>query len=702
MNIVGRILPLIFVPLLMAGCGEGITRQAALAPDSQPRKQVALKNEWRMGWRVPTQGPAMVRIDVPPASHAALRLGILPVGGALKAAEVRVYRETASKGPQRLATLNVEPGNTWVDQRVDLGSSDSPRTINVDLQEARGMWVSHCEIVGAGPQPANVLVVLVDTLRKDHVGAYGYTRDTSPNIDALAKEAILFRDLMPHSSWTRPSVASLFTSVYPEIHGAQDRPDVLRDGLPTLAGAFAKGGYESIGLITNIHLLPLWGFDRGFARYIDVDSANWRAADDRKAVDRAIGAIKDAAGRPWFMYLHLMGPHDPYTPPAPYNAKFGPAAPADDSETAMHQHAIDQYDGEIAYTDEHIGRLWTALREMNLYDGALIVLLADHGEEFWEHGGQFHTRTLYEEMLGVPLIVKLPGSLHAGELREGAVEMIDVAPTLLDLAGAGPEPAFHGTSFRDIIGDPAAAGRIGYASLTYDALSLRAAKQSGQKYIRDVGGGAELWFDLLADPGERRPLGPDVPLAPALARHVNRIATRGAAGFHLVITCGDGAGHTIVGAVSGEGLGDYAFRYYEWKSEAQRDGNTVRFSMRTKHPQDAATSREEWHTKFAEQDNAQLFVQAPIDKPITVRIDVDGQPLTVDLGFSGNAQQATPLDSATLNPVEILANPNRFDPAALPRRFAVYAFYVAEPGSIALDRLDPEVVDAMEALGYLD
>ncbi len=685
----------------LAGCGKRDVETASFSPGDRPRKQVALENEWRMGWRVPAQGAHVARLEIAPAFRATLRLGVLPVGEATGPVQIPVLLGKDFVGARAITSIAVEHASQWQDVRLDLGLSDSPRTLFVDFGKATGMWVSHCEIAGEIPQPPNVLVVLVDTLRKDHLGAYGYPRDTSPHIDALAKDAIVFRDLVPHSSWTRPSVASLFTSVYPEVHGAQDRPDVIRDGLPTLAGAFSKAHYQTMGFVTNIHLLPLWGFDRGFSRYVDVDAANWREADDGKAVDRAIDALRDAAGRPWFMYLHLMGPHDPYTPPPPFDTKFAAESGYIDPEPASRQHDIDLYDGEIAYTDSHIGRLWQALHDSGQYDNTLIVLLSDHGEEFWEHGGQYHTRTLYEEMLGVPLIVKLPGNRRAGELRRSAVEMIDVAPTLLDLAGMAPEPGFHGVSFANIIEDPSAPGRTGYASLTYDALSLRSAKQSGQKYIRDVVAGTELWFDLAADPGEQTPLGADPPLAMALSRRVDAVAARGASGLHILITCGDGADHTIEGTVSAPGLGVHEFRYYEWKSESRRDGDTVRFSMHTRDPRDVATHREEWHTKYAEQDNAHLVVPAPPDGPVSIRIEVDGMPLQSGIGTAGNIDSPSALDGTPLRPIDILASPNAFDPAALPRKFAVYVFYVAEPGSISLDDLDPDVVDAMEGLGYL-
>ena len=551
-------------------------------------------------------------------------------------------------------------------------------------------------------QQPNVLIFLIDTLRMDHVSTYGYERETTPNLDRFAKDAIQFSHLIPQSSWTKPSVASLLTSAYPNIHGAQDGQDILRQDLPTLAGALRAAGYTTHALSTNINVLPMWGFANGFDRFVDVDAHQWAELDDTQLVDRCIETIRNANDRPWFVYAHAMGPHDPYTPPPPFDTRFVRDTYTGTEEEQAWQRALDQYDGEIAFTDQQFGRLLDALKELDLYQNTLIIVLSDHGEEFGERGGEHHGTTLHEEQLRIPLIVKFPGNAHAGEQRSALLEIVDVAPSILEIVEAPPEPRFQGASFMDMVEDATLDTRIGFASLRAFKYSMRSAMTSDLKYIHDLVAQEESWYNLATDPHELHPLADPGTPSRMLARHVDRVASRGAHGFHLLMTFGTQGDYTIEGQIAGAGMQDFTLNYYDWKSEVSRDGDTVRFALHTRDPEDADHNRQVWRAEHAEQDHAHLIVDSSLDQPITITLTVNGELVGEDVSFTGATRTPTLLDGTSFNPIDMLATPDDFDPAALPERFAVYIWYVPEGETRAIDTLDEETIEALRGLGYLE
>jgi membrane-anchored protein YejM (alkaline phosphatase superfamily) len=306
----------------------------------------------------------------------------------------------------------------------------------------------------------NVLLVTIDTLRADHLGCYGYRRDTTPNLDALAREGVRFERPISVSSWTLPSHASLLTGLYPAEHGAVTDVKALPPSAPTLATVLADDGYDTFGAVSHVYLTHRYGFDKGFAHW---DESAARGAPQHpvaaRVVDRAIGWLrgrKDDA--PFFMWLHIFDPHWEYTPPAPYASRFDPdyhgrmtgtykslkpyikavigydePPPLDPRDLA---HVVALYDGEIAYVDHELGRLFDALRRTKLLDQTLVVVTSDHGEEFMEHGSlEGHQWTLYEEVTYVPLIMRFPRASLNGHTVERLVSTIGVAGTVLDYLG---------------------------------------------------------------------------------------------------------------------------------------------------------------------------------------------------------------------------------------------------------------------------
>lgn len=343
--------------------------------------------------------------------------------------------------------------------------------------------------------PFNVMVVLIDTLRADHLGAYGYARPTSPTFDALARDSVVFEGTTAQAAWTKPSVASLMTGVYVHKHGVVSNRDALGDGQPTLAEEMRGRGYQTAAFSANPWITPEFRFDRGFdefesgramgaqltslykllrrfdralgARGVAANFSGWafwgssgnlsNAERDRLLTDSAVKWIESRRADPYFLYVHLIGPHDPYDPPAEYvrqfrepewdgvvdrkippprvQTVFDTAEPLSESERAA---LIAQYDGAIAYSDAQLGRLLDALRRAGTLDRTLVVVTADHGEEFYEHRNWRHGNQLYNEIVHVPLLFRLPGRLPAGR-RSDLSMLVDVLPTIVGLVEATPQ-----------------------------------------------------------------------------------------------------------------------------------------------------------------------------------------------------------------------------------------------------------------------
>jgi arylsulfatase A-like enzyme len=329
----------------------------------------------------------------------------------------------------------------------------------------------------SGPVPAgpSAILIMVDTLRADHLSCYG-SANATPAIDALAADGARFAHAYSQASWTRPSVATILTSLYPSSHRAVHKSDVLPDAVVTLPEVMQASGYRTIGFANNINVAPLFNFQQGFDEYVFLEPEFFFGATESAAqltiynqlrlireryfsrakyvenyyqpaevvTARGLDWIaRNGGGRPFFMFLHYMDPHDPYfTHPFDGQALARVADPNPDPKLADRYRGA--YDGEIRYLDEQLGKLFAELKRSGVYDRSLIVLTADHGEEFCEHGGWWHGTTLYDEQIGVPLIVKPPRGSAAGVVSEALVSSIDIAPTVLGLTGLAAPDAMQG------------------------------------------------------------------------------------------------------------------------------------------------------------------------------------------------------------------------------------------------------------------
>ena len=318
-------------------------------------------------------------------------------------------------------------------------------------------------------RPRSLLLISVDTLRADHVHAYGYLRPTTPRIDALAAAGVTFRRAWAHSPWTLPSHATMLSGTHPFRHGVVDDGTTIGPEVPLLAPILKRRGYVTAAVVSGFYVSSRFGFQRGFDRFEDFGlAAGLRGRDSVRAeevTDRALRAIEGAGESPFFVFAHYFDPHNNYDPPSPWNRAFD----ADTSvvqyrnydfyrthplDPALVDHAVAQYDEEILYADAMIGGLLDGLERRGRREDTLIVLTADHGEEFFEHGSWGHGNSLYAQVLRVPLIFQGPG-LPEGTSSDAFVRHEDLAPTLLELLSLPPPPEFEGRSYASLVRNPA-------------------------------------------------------------------------------------------------------------------------------------------------------------------------------------------------------------------------------------------------------
>jgi arylsulfatase A-like enzyme len=369
--------------------------------------------------------------------------------------------------------------------------------------------------VYAGTSPRRVLVwISIDTLRADHLGAYGHGRPTSPVFDRLAASGTLFDHAVAPASWTLPSLASQFGSRYPVFHRAVDESSRRDARGPTVFEVLAREGFTVLGATANEFVSHHFGLADGF-------DALWFTggrADELNALVRE--GLGDWGGGDLALFVHYMDPHYHYDPPAPYDSAFLPGARARVGTRELEEIGASDvesvralYDGEVAYTDAQVGALLEMLRERTLLDRAVVVFSADHGEEFLDHGGWKHGRTLYEEMLRVPLVVRVPG-VPPRRIAQ-VVSLVDVAPTILDAFGIAAPAAFQGRSLLPLARGGRSTDVPVYAETEhYRADGHRVAVRHGTlKYVAaaERGGGdvavlSEELYDLAGDPGELQPL----------------------------------------------------------------------------------------------------------------------------------------------------------------------------------------------------
>ena len=337
---------------------------------------------------------------------------------------------------------------------------------------------------GGSKRPRAIILWIIDTMRRDHMESYGYERSTSPTMTKLADEGVRFADNISQASWTKVSIPSILTSLYPSTHGIVDMPDRLPSSVTTMSEAFREAGYATwqtasvpfSGKLSNLHQ----GVDVLHERTSIGELDHSASKTARTYVDRLLEWADDHGDTPFFAFIHVFDPHSPFEPYAPYDALWGTPEGAAEHERGNGlwegrmndlptqvqmdstdvdqelyiQHEKDWYDGSIRAADVEVARLMEGLEQLGIADETLIVLMSDHGEEFLEHGYHFHGNNAYGEMMNVPLIMHWPGVLPAGTVVEQTTESVDMMPTVLELAGITPPEAAQGQSLLPLIVDP--------------------------------------------------------------------------------------------------------------------------------------------------------------------------------------------------------------------------------------------------------
>lgn len=417
----------------------------------------------------------------------------LTVGMGITEPNAPITFRVVADGSTELMKRTLGDAFAWEDASIDLGAY-AGRNIRIDFETSSpregtvALWTSPV-LTQAAPKPRpNVLIYLIDTLRADHASLYGYHRKTTPFLDQLGAQGLVFEDCQVQAPWTKPSVASLLTSLYSYTHGIVNDFDMVPPGSPALAEELRKAGYVTAGVVANPFAGRISGLQRGFD-FLDEWSVIQRYRNEKEdrgtdsaAVNRIVFPwLEQHRHEPFFLYAHTTDPHAPYRPPAGFEEKF--ANPAEtprfdreykrmrdvrqygggtvvdraavkragvDPDRFIRQ-AVDRYDGEILYNDFSLQRLVDKLKELGILDNTLLIVVSDHGEEFWEHGWTAHGQSLYTELAhGVFLMYGpklIPKPLRVSE----PVQLIDVMPTILDLLGLPMPEMVQGQSLAGFV-----------------------------------------------------------------------------------------------------------------------------------------------------------------------------------------------------------------------------------------------------------
>jgi len=386
-----------------------------------------------------------------------------------------------------------------------------------------------------GPKQPYVLLIGIETLRADHVGCIGYLRNTTPTLDAIAKEGVAFSRVMATASWTMPAVMSVLTSLYPEVHSTDKYDKKLPESVPTLAEVLKENGYKTVAFVSNPTLDGRHGFSRGFELYDDfsvwldfVGTGKYVAGHNtapnpevhqtltsEQLTRSALCWLERHYQEPFFMFVFYFDPHFDYIPPPPFDTVFDlnyngsidgrgiVEEPRKSNRPPQRDldHIIALYDGEIRYTDTYISKLLDAFARFGILDQTLVVIFGDHGDEFYEHGSTGHAHTLYNELIHIPLVFRWPSGIPKGRRIDALVSQVDIMPTILDYLGIQHQQAIQGTSLKDLI-----EGRVyGVHEYVFAGASNGKCAIIGNrnKMILNHGVGEKEFYDLSNDPREQ-------------------------------------------------------------------------------------------------------------------------------------------------------------------------------------------------------
>jgi arylsulfatase A-like enzyme len=482
---------------------------SGLEPEAFAFRQARVGGLTHQGLLLPAPGEAVFELTVPEGAVLDTRATIL---------FPEVFERRRSDGASLIVSVDDGSGpieasrrdlaaREPVDVRVDLATW-AGKTVKLILATDPGespqmdyVFLTAPAVVVPTTEPRRVVLVFIDTLRPDHLGVYGYERDTSPRLDAWAQDAAVFDQARSVSSWTLPSSRAALSGRQPEAWADAE----------TLPEAFAAEGWLTGAFVANHLLTPGFDMTRGWAHH-----DYWGSNPAPKRVEAAQAWLAAHPDRDALVLLHLMDPHLPYSEPEPFASKWAGETPAKlkrgitrsgmavlerkgmepDEQAAVRTYTKDRYDQNIAFTDDALGTFLEGLD-----DSTTVIVFADHGEEFWEHGGFEHGHSLYDELVRVPLIIKGPG-VDAGR-HDTPVSLLDIAPTARALAGVSAGET-DGASLVGLLGGEALAPRVLGLGRSYYTPDLWGAVGGGQKWI--TGDGGQELYALASDPGEQQDL----------------------------------------------------------------------------------------------------------------------------------------------------------------------------------------------------
>lgn len=433
------------------------------------REILGKRDEYRNAIYVHSPSTIDFPIRVPASGNFHFGMGTTEHGRAV------TFQVSVQGAPGDLFSKTVSDPDRWQDASVDLSRwSGREITLRLRTQSVQagdvGLWANPLVTSNAKRSRPNVLIYTMDTVRADHTGLNGYSRKTTPFLDQLAASAAVFNDCQAQATWTKASIASLMTSLYSFTHGIQNDADTIPTGANTLAEKLRAAGYVTSSIVANPFTGRATGLDRGFDYMLEYPvvlrevNPKTDGGTDSAALNKVVFPWLDLHhNEPFFLYAHSMDPHAPYDPPAPFDAVF--ANPRENSlfdreyksflthheynggavispeickragiePSRFIQRAIDRYDGEILHNDHNFKLLVEKLRQLGVLDNTLIIVLSDHGEEFWDHGWTAHGQSVYQELTHTMLMMWNPKLLPAPRRISEPVQLIDVMPTVLDL-----------------------------------------------------------------------------------------------------------------------------------------------------------------------------------------------------------------------------------------------------------------------------
>ncbi len=534
------------------GIGEaafGLKRKLALGLLSMDILFAPPRSEFQYRLPFKTEGVLDFGIGIVRDAHSAARAAgagdssggvkfmmILETDGRQKVLFERVLKQPEAR---KSRTIN------QVRERVPLPAREREAKLTLVTSGASGAFAYWAQPVLYVPEktPLNVVLISIDTLRADHVGTYGYVRPVTPRIDALAADGVVFENVYSTSPWTLPAHVSMLTGLNCVRHRVYAERDRMDPRNPTLAELMRARGYATRAITSGGFVSTVYGFAKGFDEY-HMDQAD--IMDTSQAAKTGYDAaqwIEKNGDRSFFLFLHTYQVHSPYKSPKPYRTMFlrpdarwsrvdinkelggragifGPLSEPD------RDNVIALYDAGVRFTDETLVQpVVDALRKLHLYDRTMIIVTSDHGEEFYDHGGWNHSHSVYDELIRVPLVVKMPDSEFRGRRYSSIVRLIDLMPTILDFAGIPfRELSLNGESLRPVLAGKESTDRVFLAELAENILNCqiprRLAQNDGRtKVILNQPFSAENLafftvkppafpavelYDLARDPGEKK------------------------------------------------------------------------------------------------------------------------------------------------------------------------------------------------------